>query len=264
MATARELARATVTGSILSAARARLTEEGPAQLSLRAVARDVGMVSSAVYRYFPSRDDLLTALLVAGYDELGEAVEVADAEAVVAEAGDAGAGARWVAACRAIRAWSIAHPGDFALLYGSPVPGYAAPQDTVEPAARVITVLVRAVVDGVLDNEATEGAALDDAQSVDAAEGNVGQRGTAPGDAALGDAGPTVAGAVTWLRERITEREVPTQLVVRTLMAWTTVFGTISFELFGHLVGSVDDTAAYFDLVIARLASDLGFVAVFD
>ena len=63
--TARSLAREAVHASILTAARARLTEEGPAQLSLRAVARDVGLVSSAVYRYFPSRDDLLTALLVA-------------------------------------------------------------------------------------------------------------------------------------------------------------------------------------------------------
>ncbi|MBE7163306.1 MAG: TetR/AcrR family transcriptional regulator [Williamsia herbipolensis] len=229
--TARDLARETVRASILAAARARLTDEGPAQLSLRAVARDVGMVSSAVYRYVASRDDLLTALLIAGYDELGAAVEEADA----AHPRDAH-GARWVASCRAIRTWSIAHPGDFALLYGSPVPGYAAPQDTIEPAARVITVLVRAVVDA-----ARAGAVP------------VPPRGTS---ATVGD---VVAGATGWVADRLDLPDADPELVVRTLMAWTTVFGTISFELFGHLVGSVDDTAAYFDQVIARLAGDLGF-----
>ncbi len=140
--TARSLAREAVHASILAAARARLTEEGPAQLSLRAVARDVGLVSSAVYRYFPSRDDLLTALLVLDYDELGAAVEAA--EAPVDRSDHVG---RWVAACRAVRQWAIGHPGDFALLYGSPVPGYVAPQDTVEPASRTTHVLVRVVTD---------------------------------------------------------------------------------------------------------------------
>ena len=66
--TARALARQTVTADILAAARTRLTDEGPAALSLRAVARDVGMVSSAVYRYFPSRDDLLTAAGLGWYE----------------------------------------------------------------------------------------------------------------------------------------------------------------------------------------------------
>lgn len=76
--TARQRARAEITAEILAAARARLAEVGPGELSLRSVARDVGMVSSAVYRYYPSRDDLLTALLVAAYDELGTAADAAD------------------------------------------------------------------------------------------------------------------------------------------------------------------------------------------
>ncbi|WP_036964133.1 helix-turn-helix domain-containing protein, partial [Promicromonospora kroppenstedtii] len=87
--TARALARETITREILDSARARLTTDGAAALSLRAVARDVEMVSSAVYRYFPSRDALLTALLVESYDELGAAAEAADA--AVADRADAGA-----------------------------------------------------------------------------------------------------------------------------------------------------------------------------
>ncbi|PZE55912.1 TetR/AcrR family transcriptional regulator [Curtobacterium sp. MCLR17_044] len=249
--TARALARQTVTADILAAARTRLTEEGPAALSLRAVARDVGMVSSAVYRYFPSRDDLLTALLITDYDELGAAVEAAGAAAGPAP------GARWVAMCRAIRDWSIAHPGDFALLFGSPVPGYAAPRETVVPASRTALALVRVVADAV-----GSGAPAAAGSSVTSTPGPAGRPGspTAP-TAAPGVAGPAVADGVATLRAfGIT---LPDEVLVRTLMAWTTVFGTISFELFGHFVGSVSDPAAYFDQVIVRLADDLGFTATF-
>ncbi|QYI98692.1 TetR/AcrR family transcriptional regulator [Curtobacterium flaccumfaciens pv. flaccumfaciens] len=249
--TARALARQTVTADILAAARTRLTDEGPAALSLRAVARDVGMVSSAVYRYFPSRDDLLTALLITDYDELGAAVEAAGAAAGPAP------GARWVAMCRAIRDWSIAHPGDFALLFGSPVPGYAAPRETVVPATRTTLALVRVVADAV--GSGAPGASDSSVTSTPGAAGRLGSP-TAP-PAAPGVAGPAVADGVATLRSfGIT---LPDEVLVRTLMAWTTVFGTISFELFGHFVGSVSDPAAYFDQVIVRLADDLGFTATF-
>lgn len=249
--TARALARQTVTADILAAARTRLTDEGPAALSLRAVARDVGMVSSAVYRYFPSRDDLLTALLITDYDELGAAVEAAGAAAGPAP------GARWVAMCRAIRDWSIAHPGDFALLFGSPVPGYAAPRETVVPATRTTLALVHVVADAV--GSGAPGASDSSVTSTPGAAGRPGSP-TAP-PAAPGVAGPAVADGVATLRSfGIT---LPDEVLVRTLMAWTTVFGTISFELFGHFVGSVSDPAAYFDQVIVRLADDLGFTATF-
>ncbi len=238
--TARTLAREAVHASILAAARARLTDEGPAQLSLRAVARDVGMVSSAVYRYFPSRDDLLTALLVLDYDELGAAVETA--EAVVDRADHVG---RWVAACRAVRRWALDHPGDFALLYGSPVPGYVAPQDTIEPASRTTHVLVRTVTDAWA---AVDGSATAPNWRLGAGPAV----GTRPGTAA------SVADAVAYTRERGFHHDPAPEVVLRTLMAWTTVFGVLSFELFGHAVGSVTDPDAYFDEVVIRLAHDLG------
>ena len=63
---------------IKAIARQHLATDG-ANLSLRAVARDMGMVSSAIYRYFPSRDDLLTALILDAYNALGAAVEAAEA-----------------------------------------------------------------------------------------------------------------------------------------------------------------------------------------
>ena len=77
--TARAVARRELTAAIVASARRQLADIGPAQLSVRAVARDLGMASSAVYRYFPSRDELLTELLVIIYGELADLLESADA-----------------------------------------------------------------------------------------------------------------------------------------------------------------------------------------
>lgn len=231
--TARERARAEITAEILAAARTRLAQTGPGELSVRAVARDVGMVSSAVYRYFPSRDELLTALLVHAYDELGAAVEAADD--AIADRGDTRE--RWMVACRATREWAVSHPHDYALLYGSPVSGYAAPQDTVLPATRVIVRLVTIIVtehrDGLPAPQPPAGAPPGFATSIRQAVAAIEEVGGAAGD-------------------------VPAELVGRSLMAWSSLFGVISFELWGHLVGSVSDHEAYFDGVAARLWHDLG------
>jgi AcrR family transcriptional regulator len=86
------------------------------------------MVSSAVYRYFPSRDDLLTALIIDGYNALGSAAGDADAACR--------ATTRRLVACRAVRDWALAHPHEYSLVYGSPVPGYQAPEQTAGPATR--------------------------------------------------------------------------------------------------------------------------------
>lgn len=246
--TARERAREQITGEIVAAARARLATEGPGELSLRAVARDVGMVSSAVYRYFASRDELLTALLVLAYDDLGAAAEQADA----AVSDRAAFRERWLAVVRAIRRWAIEHPGDYALLYGSPVPGYAAPQTTVAPATRVIVVIL-AIITECHAAASTPATSPRSATTFDAAAEL-----DADADAAA------VAGAAAFVRDRglvDAAGEVPTWLVYRTLMAWTTIFGTVSFELFGHLVGSVTTPSTYLDAVAARLADDLALPA---
>lgn len=240
--TARALARETITREILDSARARLTTDGAAGLSLRAVARDVEMVSSAVYRYFPSRDALLTALLIEAYDELGTAAEAADAG--VADRSDVTA--RWLATFRAVRTWSVTHPGEFGLLYGTPVPGYAAPRDTVDPATRVVRVLIRIVGDGYAAGArppmvpATPGAAADPG-TVAPALAFVTQHGLIEG------AGPA-------------DEELP-ETIRRAVMAWTELFGVISFELFGHQVGSIADPEAWLDEVALRLAADLGMRA---
>src|SRR6201995_1006206 len=108
--TARERVRAEIPREITDIARAQLAADGADALSLRAVARDLGMVSSAVYRYFGSRGELLTALIIEGDAARGAAVEQADGSC---PRGDYGA--RWRAATSAARDWAVAHPHEYAL-----------------------------------------------------------------------------------------------------------------------------------------------------
>ncbi|MFT4124795.1 MAG: WHG domain-containing protein [Gordonia sp. (in: high G+C Gram-positive bacteria)] len=130
--------RAAMTAAIRRLGREHLSTHGAAGLSLRAIARDLGIVSSAVYRYVPSRDDLLTALLVEGYTDLADAVDAA-----IATVDETECRARIVAACRAARQWGVADAARWALLYGSPVPGYAAPpEQTAGPGTRVVGALL--------------------------------------------------------------------------------------------------------------------------
>src|SRR5262249_35831644 len=117
-ASVRARVRAQMIDEIKATARQHLATDG-ANLSPRAVARDMGMASSALYRSFASRDDLLTALIIDAYNALGDAVEAGDAE--VTDRGDLRG--RWLACCHAVRRWALANPAQYALIFGSPVPG---------------------------------------------------------------------------------------------------------------------------------------------
>jgi len=218
--------RAEQTRAIQETGRRHLAEVGPAALSLRAIAREVGMVSSAVYRYFPSRDDLLTALIVEAYDELGDAVEAAEARHDDLDA-------RFRAVCHAIRAWARDNPHEYALVYGSPVPGYAAPDTTVTSAGRIT------------------GAFLGLALASEQAGTPVAP--TAP-------LSPAESAALEPVRASIGEPITEVRLL-RWLMAWKTVFGHVSLELFGHMHRGVLDYDAHFDQVTDQLAADLGLTS---
>lgn len=140
----RQQARDRTEAQIIEVGRRHLITDGAAGLSLRAVAREIGLVSSAVYRYVASRDDLLTLLLVDAYTELADTVDAA-AESV---SGDWAA--RLVAMAHAARRWAVDQPARWALLYGSPVPGYRAPAElTVGPGTRVVGALFAVIADGI-------------------------------------------------------------------------------------------------------------------
>jgi AcrR family transcriptional regulator len=220
--------RAEMTEEIKSIARRQLAADG-ANLSLRAVARDLGVVSSAIYRYFASRDELLTALIVDAYNSLGQAIE--DANAVPAKEDLLG---RWLAVTHAIRDWSLAQPHEYALIYGSPVPGYQAPQDTIGPATRGTNVLGDLLRDGV----------------------EAGILKVRPDDRLP----PVLAAELATLRAAAFPT-VPEPVLARGMAGWIQVFGTVSFELFGQFNNVVTDRRVFFDHQMRAMASHIGVTA---
>jgi AcrR family transcriptional regulator len=224
-ASIRARVRAEMIDEIKEVARRHLAAEG-ANLSLRAVARDMGMVSSALYRYFASRDDLLTALILDAYNALGAAVEAADA----AIEDRSGLRSRWLAAARAVRGWALANPAEYALLYGSPVPGYAAPQDTIPAAARSYAVLGRILTDAFASGALTsQAAAVPAAIQPDLARAS---EGISPG--------------------------LPDAVMLAGITAWIHMFGTVSFELFGQFNNVIDAREEFFDTEMRRMADLIG------
>ncbi|WP_370290877.1 TetR/AcrR family transcriptional regulator [Nocardioides sp.] len=225
--TARARAREEITRAIQQTARRHLGEVGPAALSLRAIAREVGMVSSAVYRYFPSRDELLTALIIESYDELGAALETADSSCAPQDAAG-----RLGAYAHALRRWAREHPHEYALLYGSPVPGYAAPPTTIPAALRVSAVILR-----IAEQAHRAGRHPAAARPLSEAE----TAGVAGVRSALADG-----------------QHVDDAHLVRWLQAWSLLFGQLSLELFGHLRGGILDDDAHWAQTIEQLQHDLG------
>lgn len=217
-----------MTAEIKAIARQHLQTDG-ANLSLRAVARDMGMVSSAVYRYFASRDELLTALILDAYNSLADAVEAADASVTDrTRLRD-----RWLASARAVRSWALITPAEYALLYGSPVPGYAAPQETAAAAARIALVLVRILADGQASGVVT------------------------PDDQPSGQLDEAVRADLARLRDDLAPG-LPEGLLFRGMTSWTHLFGTVSFELFGQYNNVIEAREEFFDQQMRLMADLLG------
>lgn len=225
---ARERARLEVLGEITAEARRQLAASGAASLSLRSVARSLGMVSSGIYRYVASRDELLTMLIVETYDGLGAA-----AERAVARTAGAPPLERWTNTCDAIRRWARAHPHEYALVYGTPVPGYRAPTDTIGPGARVSSALVSVVVDAARDGLLRP-----------------------PPDVSIALAPKLAADLDALARDR--GFEVSHDVMIRFVAAWTQLFGLLTFELFGQTQGAITAHGALFTTTAALMGRLIG------
>ena len=221
----RQDTRDRIEGQIIELGRRHLVTEGAAGLSLRAIARDLGMVSSAVYRYVASRDDLLTLLLIDGYSELAGAVDRAR------ESADGSWRDQVVAIAHAARQWAIAQPASWALLYGSPVPGYHAPPErTVGPGTRVVGALFDAVAAGI-----------------------------AAGDIPVTNMvlSQPMSSDFERLREEF-DFSGDDSAVAKCFLLWAGLVGAISLEVFGQYgADTLTDPAAVFDIQVRLLVETL-------
>ena len=227
--TPRARARARTMEDIVRIGREHLAIHGAAALSLRAVARDLGVVSSAVYRYVRSRDELLTLLVVDGYSEMADAVDAALAAAPEDPL------QRFRIAARALREWALAEPARYGLLYGTPVPGYEAPaEQTVPPGIRVIATLLQ------ITEMAYRRGAL-----------------------AAPDPVPPVSAALAGDLGRIRDEmgiAVPDWVLMRSISVWSGLIGAVSAEVFDMFgADSFADPAEVFEHQVGNLAAMLGF-----
>lgn len=221
----RDQSRATMLRQIKKLALHQLREVGASDLSLRQIARDMDMVSSALYRYFPGRDELLTALIIDAYDAVGE-----QAEKTFAASAGRPPRERWLSVCHSVRGWARAHSDQYALIYGSPLPGYRAPQDTIPPAARVALVFLQILRVALAQQ---------------------------PRLAAARQLPPVLAADLARLRATAFP-DVPESLLIGVLVAWTQLLGSISLELFGHLHNVVEEFDALFAYEMELMADQLG------
>jgi AcrR family transcriptional regulator len=227
--TARERVREEMTAEILAVARQHVALEGAAALSLRSIARDLEMAPSALYRYFDGRDALLSALILGAYEALAAEAERAADEAERSARREV---KRWLFVPRALRAWALAHPHEWGLIFGTPVPGYEAPQDTVEPYARVAAALVRPVL-----TASATGRLRTDRRTRDVSRD-------------LRDAVAPVADGLF--------PGMPVETVVLAIQAWTTIVGVISLEVFGHWRNTILDPGSFFEATIRQAAETIG------
>ena len=280
----RDRVRAATVTEIKDTARRILVAEGPDGLSLRAIAREMGMTAPALYRYFPSREDLIGALIADLYDELTAAISTAartagdaaggvgggaadatargaagkdslgaggdparrtagDAAGAVGGgqggvAGETGGGdprAGITAASRAFRAWALAHPREFGLLFGSPIPGI-------------------------------------DAHSDDSPAGLASERfGQVFGDlvARIYLAGPFPVPAEDEMDPELRRQlrdwcsALPVELPVGAgqvfLSCWIRLYGMVALEVFGHVQFALPDAEPLFEAELRDLAVKLGF-----
>lgn len=225
--TLRERRRAAATQEILDAAERHITEHGPAALSLRAVARSLGMTVQALYHYFPSRDALVTVLVTKAYDDLADAVQAA-----VDTAADDSALPRLVVAAEGYRRWAIAHPEHFQLLYGTPLRDYAAPADgpTTQATRRMSSIFERELFAGFT----TEQLAAADA--------------------------PALSPALRTYLEQLPHYgrgHLPPPATALLLSAWGHLHGLVVLEVFGHTSFLGDQQAEIFRMAMRNLLEDV-------
>ena len=211
-------------------ARELLVYGGPTAISLRAIARTLGMSAAALYRYFPSLEALVMEVAGDLYDELRGAVTAAG-EAAGGTGGGGDPAARLAAMARAFRAWSRSHPAEFALMFGTPVPGVAELEDDCLSPDHPGALLGAAFLEPFVALWHT---------------------GAAPHRPAP-DLGTSTAPLLGVHGENL-----PAGALAAFLAAWTRLYGLIAMEVFGHLRWAVTDVEPLFEAELAAFLRELG------
>jgi AcrR family transcriptional regulator len=219
--------RSATISQIKAVAQQQMAEHGTAGLSLRGIAREMGITAPAIYNYFPRLEDLITALIVDAFTDLAGAMEAAEAAEASERPYD-----KIMALCLAYREWAIAHPTVFQLIYGNPIPGYHAPEELTIPLARrpflgLFRWFIRAQQTGEL---------------------------TTPGEYQI--VPPAMAeGIAAW--RRASGIEMPDALLGLLMSGWARIHGAVLLELFGHLEPLVGGAGSFYRYELEAFAQRL-------
>jgi AcrR family transcriptional regulator len=227
----RDRVRAATTGEIKETARRILVAEGPEAVSLRAIAREMGMTAPALYRYFSSREDLLRGVCGDIFSEIASSIRAAAIQAGEAPGGDATA--KLIAACREFRHWSLTHREEFGLLFGTPLPG-------LEP----------------VHNDETDKCAMEFGNSFMALFMELWLRHPFP-IPADDQIEPGLAAQLSRYVDGLGV-DLPIGAALIFLRGWARLYGMVSLEVFGHMGFALDDAAPMFEITLAELASLVG------
>ena len=214
--------------TIKDAARRLMAERGTAGLTLRGIGRELGVTAPAIYNYFPHLDDLITALIIDAFTDLGQAMQAADSGAPSARPAD-----RALAQCLAYRRWATEHPLDFQLIYGNPIPGYIAPADITIPLARrpflgLFACFLEAHQAGELQIPA----------------------------AYAGVPAETHHAISAW--QQLSGIQMPDALLALLLSGWARIHGLVMLELFHHIQPLVGEGEAFYRYELEAFMRQLG------
>jgi AcrR family transcriptional regulator len=230
----RDRVRAATTAEIKQTARRILVAEGPDAVSLRAIAREMGMTAPALYRYFGSREDLVKHIIADIFTELTAGIRGAIAAADGVADGDMTA--KVFAACREFRRWSLSHPREYELIFATPLPGLHVQHDeiTAESGGQfgntffvLMLELWRKQPFPVLPDDQID---------------------------------PGLAEQLERYRDGLGQlaADLPLGLLLVFLRCWVRLYGIVSLEVFGQLSFALEDAEPMFELMLAEMAPMVG------
>jgi AcrR family transcriptional regulator len=240
-ASRRDRLRAATTAEIIQTARRLLVESGPQAVSLRAIAREMGMTAPGLYRYFDSHEELIRHVVADIFTGLHGTIKDA-IHAVVSPPPDADAAersahmaAKTVAACRAFRAWALDNPGEFGMIFGVPLPGYAeiSRNDIAEACAQEFAATFY-------------GLFVELWQAV---------RFPVPGEDEID---PSLRAQLEEHYSQMHDAGLPAGAHLVFLRCWSLLYGAVAIEVFGHLNFALTDASPLFEYTLADLARMLG------
>jgi AcrR family transcriptional regulator len=237
--TRRDRLRAATTDEIVQTARRLLVTSGPDAVTLRAIAREMGMTAPGLYRYFDSREELLRNVCANIFTELTggirQAIEAAAAPVQAADPMAAKLTVKLVAACSEFRRWSLSHQAEFGMLFGVPLPGVGHLSDVHDIAEECA--LAFAGTFFALFLELWDAVPFPVPQAADIDPG---------------------------LRDQIRRyrgelgTDLPLGVVLTFLRGWTVLYGAVAMEVFGHMKFALEDPAPMFELTLSDLATLVG------